>query len=212
MKRRGLTIAEVLVAAFITLLIMLVAESIMNYVQRVGLKARAQLEPRQQIRSALTQLAFDLRAGAYIYEGFSGTVLTTPVAVPSPGGSGSGLVFAVPVDQGGVLAYRVCAFFARPRSQPDPNNLAARELVYHSYEPQLTTPPQTPGALNPATCSGGTSKVFDSYLTPGATGLVIRLTPNGEAAEVSVSCTLKPLRGPTVTERFSTLVTMRNNV
>ncbi len=199
-------------AAFIFLMIMLVAESIMSYIQRVALKARAQLEPRQQIRSALSQLTLDLRGGAHIYENFSGTVLTTPVSVPTRGNSGSAVVFAVPQDQSGVLAYRVCAFFARPRSQPDPNNPAARELVYHSYDPQLTSPPQTPGALNPAALSGGTTKVFDAYLTPGAPGLTIRLTPNGEAAEVSVSFTLKPLRGPTVTERFSTLVTMRNNI
>lgn len=212
MKRRGLTLSEVLVAGFIFLLISLVAEALMSYIQRVALKARAQLEPRQQIRSALSQLAYDLRAGAYIYQGYSGTVLGTPVSVPVANASGTALVFAVPVDQAGVLAYRVSAFFARPRTQPDPNNLTARELVYHSFEPQLTTPPQTPGALNPATCSGGTTKVFDAYLTPGATGLSIRLTPNGEAAEVSVSFTLKPPRGPAVTERFSTLVTMRNNV
>jgi len=201
------------VASFIILLVMLVAEAVMSYVQRIALKTRAQLEPRQQIRSALSHLAADLRAGAYIYEGWSGTVLTTPVTVPTRAAApGTALVFAVPVDQAGVLAYRVCALFARPRSQADPNNLTAREVVYHSYEPQLTTPPQVPGALNPASCSGGTTRVFDAYLTPGAGGLSIRLTPNGEAAEVSVSFTLKPPRGPAVTERFSTLVTMRNNI
>lgn len=209
-RRRALTLAEVLVAGFVFLMIMLVAESIMNYVQRIGLKARAQLEPRQQIRSALTHAGKDLRGGAYIYEGFTGSILGSAVSVPRAGETGEALVFAVPEPLGGGLSYRVCALFARPRSQPDPNNPGARELVYHQFPSQATIPADTPGALNPGTLTGGSTRVFDAYVPTGA--FTVRLTPNGQAAALTVSFAVKPLRGPTVSERFETLLTMRNNV
>jgi len=209
---RGLTLSEVLVASFIVLLIGLVAEGVMNYVRHVGFKARAQLEPRQQVRSVLSLFAHDLRAAAYIYEGFSGTIAGAAITVPTKGGTGTALAFALPEDVAGTVGYRVCALFPRPRSQPDPNNLGAREIVYVRFEPLVTTPPETPGALDPASLTGGSVRLFDTYLAPGTDGLRVRLSPNGEGAEVRMRFRVKPLRGPVVSESFETCVSMRNNV
>lgn len=211
-KARGVTISELLVACFIVVLIGLVAEGVMNYVRTVGFKQRAQLEPRQQVRSVLDLLARDLRAAAYIYEGFSGSLAGTAITVPHKGGSGSALAFAIPEDVAGNLGYRVCALFPRPRSRPDPNNPGVREMVYVRFEPVVTSPPTTPGALSPGSLSGGSMRTFDTYLMSGTQGLSMRLSPNGEGLEVKLRFSVKPLRGPVVTEGFETYMAMRNNV
>lgn len=211
-RDRGLTLSELLVACFITVLIALVAEGLMNYVRSVGFKARAQLEPRQQVRSCLDLLARDLRAGAYIYEGFSGTLAGTAVTVPNKGGTGNALVFALPEDVAGSVGYRVCAVFPRVRSKPDPNNPGVREMVYLRFAPLVTSPPETPGALDPGTLTGASQRVFDTYLVPGTEGVRVRLSPNGEGVDVRMRFSVKPLRGPVVSESFETCLAMRNNV
>ena len=210
MKRRGLSIVEVLIASALMLGLMLTAEATVRYLWHNNLRMRDALGPRQQIRNFFLQLRRDLRSASFLFLGYSGTLMGEPLSVPPAGGSGTSLLFAVPADESGDPEYTVCLVTARPRSQFDANNPDAREILYHRYKSVRSLPPNTPGALMPASLALGTSKVYDTYLPPGA--LSIQVSPNGSGIRVMTKFMVQPQRGNRVTERYDAFFTLRNNV
>lgn len=217
MKRRGLSLTEVLLAGALMLALMLMVEACVRYLWSNGQRMRNALEPRQQVRSFFLTLRRDLRAASYLFLGYNGTLNGETVNVPLAGGAGDSLLFAVPADDSADTEYTVCMLVARPRTQNDPNNPNARELLYHRFQPLRSVPPDTPGALIPATLTPGASRIFDVYLPPGPVNgpdppFSIRISQNGSGVQVMTHFIVQPQRGNTITERYDGFFTMRNNV
>ncbi len=212
MKRRGLSLAELMVASFCFLLIMFSTVALMDFVRRSGARARAQIEPRQQCRSFLGLLANDLRSASYVYEGFNGTLLGNPVTVPTAGNRGQALVFAVPQDETPDPNYVLTVIFVRNRTKPDSKNPNTREIVYHRFDPVKSSPPATPGALDPAAMTGGSTRLFDAYVPPGATNFGFDMAANSQGVGVDVRFQMQPERGQLQSESFHSYLTLRNNV
>ncbi len=217
MKRRGLSLTEVLLAGALMLAVMLMVEACVRYLWNNSMRMRNALEPRQQIRSFFITLRRDLRAASYLFLGYSGTLNGETVNVPGAGGSGDSLLFAVPADDSADTEYTVCMLVARPRTQYDANNPTARELLYHRFQPARSVPPDTPGGLVPANLAPGSSRVFDVYLPPGpVTGpdppFSIRISDNEAGVQVMTHFIVQPQRGNAVTERYDAFFTLRNNV
>lgn len=210
MRRRGLSIAEVLIAGTLMLGLMLTAEATVRYLWNNNLRMRDALGPRQQIRNFFLQLRRDLRSASFLFLGYNGNLMGENLHVPAAGGSGTSLLFAVPGDDSGDTEYTVCLVTARPRSQYDANNPNAREILYHRYKSVRSLPPNTPGALMPASLPQGSSKIFDVYLPPGA--FSIQVSPNGSGLRVLTQFLVQPQRGNQVTERYDAFFTLRNNV
>lgn len=217
MKRRGATLIELMIAGGLVVLLLLASEATMRHIGQISSRSRHQVEARQQVRAFVANLRSDLLASSHLFLGFSGTLLGTPVSVPSAGSSGDSLLFAIPEDDSLNPRYVVGLVYARPRSRPDPNNPDAREIAYHRFTPASSTPPGVPGALNPAALLPGSTRVYDTYLPAGPTTgsdpfFSLRVDPNGEAVAVLLRFRVKPPRGDVITERFQTFVTLRNNV
>lgn len=212
MKRRGLSLTEVLIAGALVLLLLLACEATMRHLAQVSGRARNQVEARQQVRAFVANLRNDLMGASYLYLGWTGTLLGQSVAVPGAGVSGDCLMFASPEDDSLDPRYHITLVYARPRTHADPNNPNVREVVYHHFTPQTSSPPATPGALNPSLLVPGASKVFDTYVPPGLTNLSFRPDAEGESVAVSVRFRVQPARGGVVSESFQTYVTLRNNV
>lgn len=217
MKRRGLSLAEVLIASTLMLGLMITAEATVRYLWNNNLRMRDALGPRQQVRQFFLQLKRDLRSASFLFLGYNGILMGESIHVPAAGGSGSSLLMAVPSDDSGDTEYTVCLVTARPRSQYDANNPDAREILYHRYKSVRSIPANTPGGLMPASLAQGTSRVFDVYLPPGpATGsdppFSIRVSPNGSGIRVMTHFLVNPQRGNKVTERYDAFFTLRNNV
>ena len=77
-------------------------------------------------------------------------------------------VFAVPQDETPDPNYVLTVIFVRNRTKPDSKNPNTREIVYHRFDPVKSSPPATPGALDPAAMTGGSTRLFDAYVPPGA--------------------------------------------
>lgn len=210
--RRGLSLAEIAVASFLFVLIMFTAVEMMDFVRRSGARARAQIEPRQQVRAFLSVLANDLRSASYVFEGFNGTLLGNPVSVPTAGNRGQSLVFAVPQDETADPNYVVTVIFVRNRTNPDIKNPSAREIVYHRFEPIKSIPPATPGAIDPTVLVGGSTRLFDAYVPPGAPPFGFSLAANSQGVGVEVTFRMQPERGQLQSEAFHSFLTLRNNV
>lgn len=217
MKRRGLSIVEVLIASALMLALMITAEATVRYLWNNNMRMRDALGPRQQIRNFFLQIRRDLRSASYLFLGYNGTLMGEAIHVPVAGGSGTSLLFAVPGDDSADTEYTVCLVTARPRSLYDANNPNVREILYHRYKSVRSIPANTPGGLMPASLAQGNSRVFDVYLPPGlATGsdppFSIRVSPNGSGIRVMTHFLVTPQRGNQVTERYDAFFTLRNNV
>lgn len=217
MKRRGLSLMEVLIAGSLMVGILITAEATVRYLWNNNQRMRDALGPRQQIRSLFLQLKRDLRSASFLFLGYDGNLMGEHVTVPVAGGTGTALLFAVPGDDSANTEYTVCLLTPRARSQYDANNPDAREILYHRYKSVPSVPPNTPGGLMPASMAIGTSKVFDVYLPPGpATGsdppFSIRISNNGAGIRVMTHFLVNPQRGSKVTERYDAFFTLRNNV
>lgn len=217
MKRRGVTLIELMIAGGLVLLLLLASEATMRHIGQISSRSRHQVEARQQVRALVATLRADLLAASHLFLGYSGTLLGTPVNVPLAGASGDSLLYAIPEDDSLNPRYIVGLVYARPRSRPDANNPAVREVVYHRFQPVASSPPGTPGALNPSALLPGGTKLFDTFLPPGpVTGLdpffSLRVAPNGEAVSILMRFRVQPPRGDVVSERYQTFVTLRNNV
>lgn len=203
MRRRGFTIAEVMVAAMLFAILMVTSVALMDFISRTGLRVRARSEPRQQIRSLMQNLSQDFRAASYLWTSWSGNLLGQTVTVPN-----DSLLFAIPQDDTANPEYVVTLVTFRPRSQVDPNNKNVKEAVYHRFQPDRPPAPLTPGGLNPLALRPGTQKVFDCY----ATNYSFALAPSRDGVEFKVTFVQAPQRGQVQTETFHTFLTMRNNL
>lgn len=211
-RGRGLSIAELIVASFLFLLISFATVALMDFVRRSGARARAQIEPRQQVRAFLSVLANDYRSAAYVFEGFSGTLLGHPITVADAGDRGDCLVFAVPQDETPDPDYVVTVVFARNRTTPDVKNPSVREIVYHRFDPVKSVPPNTPGAINPLALTGGSTRLFDAYVPPGSPAFGFDMAANHQGMGVDVQFRMQPERGQLQSEMFHSYLTLRNNV
>ena len=212
MKRCGITLTEVLIAGSLVLILLLASEATMRHLGQISGRSRHQVEARQQVRAFVANLRSDLMSASYLFLGWSGTFGGTPIQVPTAGTSGECLAFAAPEDDSLNPRYFVTLVYPRPRTQPDPNNPDVREIVVHRFEPQTSTPPNTPGALDPGSLVPGSSKLFDTYLPPGLEYLSFRPDQEGESVAIHLRFRVQPPRGEVVTESYDTFVTLRNNV
>ena len=69
MKRRGLSLMEVLIAGSLMVGIMITAEATVRYLWNNSQRMREALGPRQQIRSLFLQLRRDLRSASFLFLG-----------------------------------------------------------------------------------------------------------------------------------------------
>jgi hypothetical protein len=216
-RRRGATLIELMIAGGLVLLLLLASEATMRHIGQISSRSRHQVEARQQVRAFVATLRADLLAASHLFLGYSGNLLGASINVPLAGDSGDSLLYAIPENDSLNPRYVVGLVYARPRSRPDPNNPDVREMVYHRFSPVASSPPATPGALDPHALLPGGTKLFDTFIPPGpVTGadpfFSLRVAPNGEGVAVLVRFRVQPPRGDVLSERYQTYVTLRNNV
>ena len=197
-------------ATLLGLLMQLVVStlSVLSY-SKAGLMARS--EPRQQLRSFVTQLQSDLREAAYIYPEGSYQILGSTFDVPGAGVPGTGILFAVPETSVSPVTYRVCYAFSRPRSKLDRRNEESYEAVYYYVEGVDPPVSDLPSEINPNNLPGGSLKVFDSYFD-GPEGFVTHLTPTGFGVSLDVHYKLTPDKGDTTEQKLNTTIVLRNGL
>ena len=203
MRRRALTISEVLVGAMLFAMLMVTSVALMDFISRTGMRVRARSEPRQQIRSLIQNLSQDFRAASYLWTSWTGSLLGQTVTVPA-----DSLLFAIPQDDTPNPEYVVTLLTFRARSKVDPNNKNVKEAIYHRFQPDRPPAPLTPGGLNPLALRPGTQKIFDCY----ATNYSFQLTPSRDGVEFKLTFVQAPQRGEAQTETFHTFLAMRNNL
>lgn len=233
-NRKGVTIAEILVtAALLGLALELVVSALwMLNRSKAGLLARS--EPRQQLRAFVNTLKSDFRMASYIYPKRKSPyhVLGSEVYTPEVDESASenlknnGVIFAVPevgtsdadpadpIRFSVATTYKVCYAFVRARqAQPkDERNPNAFEAVYLSIG---DVPPQggtyLPGGIDPATLTGGSLRVFDTYIDK-AEGFNVKLLSSGHAARFIIKFKRVSERGDTSEQKLITTIAMRNGI
>lgn len=216
-RKRGFSILEVMLAGSLTLLVLLAAESAVQYLGQSAARMANKIEPRQQIRTLLMHLRNDLQASSYVFLGESRSWAGETLAVPIAGATGEQLIFAIPSDDSANTSYTVCMIYPRMRTASDPNNPNAREIVYRRFEPVKAPTPNLPSSILPTTVLGSSDRIFDTYLPLGPPTVSdppwsIRVAPNGRGFQIQAHFRIKPQRGAEIDERFDTFITLRNDV
>lgn len=205
-----MTIAEVLIAASLAGLLLLVIVSAMTVLSRSQAGLLARTEPRQQLRAFMYLLQSDLRQAAFLYPGGTYTIHGQTVTIPGPGTPGDAVLFAIPEKADSPVTYRVCCAFTRPRAEPDVRNPLAREAVYFVSEGVAAPLTDLPSEIDPNLLVATNAKVFDAYLDPS--GLTCSLTPSEFGINVAYTFKQTPDKGDTVKQSLATTVVMRNTL
>ena len=210
-RQQGLTVPEVLVAAVLLGVLMQLVSATLKVLDngKAGLIART--EPRQQLRSFLIQMRNDLRSASYIYPPGTYSVMGTDVVLPDVDSTGNGVIFAVPESSAGPPRFKICSAFIRPRRKADSRNPDAYEAVYYYVEIVAPSLSMYPSEIDPTTLTGGSLKVFDSYVN-GSTGFRSQLTPSGSGINFQVNYKRIPVKGDTTVQELSSTVVMRNGI
>lgn len=216
-NRGGLTLTEVLITGSLGILLLVSAQTIIQYLSQSSARMANRVEPRQQLRSLIRLLQADFQSASYLFLGESRVWGMIPLAVPTAGNSGEQLLYAIPSDASPNTDYTVCMLYPRLRNKQDPNNPQARELVYHRFLPCKAPIANVPSSLLPNVVVGGSDRTFDAYLssspfTSTDPGWSIQVSPNGRGIRIQAHFVVAPQRGAVVDERFETFVTMRNDV
>jgi hypothetical protein len=213
MKRRlyGLTVPEVLVTAVLLGALMQLVITTLGVLQQSKIGMMARTEPRQQLRSFLTQLQNDLRSSSFIYPPDTYEIMGTDVVVPASDTVGNGVIFAVPETSTAPFSFKVCSAFIRPRQKADSRNPDAYEAVYYYVENVTPATSIFPSEIDPRTLSGGSLKVFDAYID-GPDGFQTQLTPSGFGVSFTVNFKRTPIKGDTTEQHLESTVVLRNGL
>lgn len=208
-KIRGLSISEVLITAVLLGALMQLVITALNVLQQSKIGLLARTEPRQQLRSFVTQLQSDMRSACFIYPAGTYEIMGTDVVVPDSVSTGNGVVFAVPETSTSPFTFKICSAFIRPRSDSDSRNPDAHEAVYYYVENVAPSTSIYPSAIDPTTLSGGSLKVFDAYID-GASGFQTTLTPSGFGVSFKIDYKQTPIKGDTTEQHLQSTVVLRN--
>lgn len=211
MRRRGLSVVEVVIASSLVLLLLLCCEAAVRHMHVTSKRQQHQLDARKYTRAFLKQLRADLMASSYIFTRRNTTLLGQNLSLPAAGVSSSQLLFALPEEDGLDPNYTLALVFARPRSQVDSNNPDAREIVYHRFAPRTAVPAHIPGSLIDLPLTEGSTRVYDCYLPAGLDHFALQVAPNLRGVSARLHFRVAPARGPVVEERYETFVSLRND-
>lgn len=206
---RGFTIAEMLVAMGLSLSVGLILTLSWQMVKQVQFGEDSRSSARQKIRNALEEISDTIRRGQYVYAGFSGVVDGHAYTVPATGGSGSDLLYAVPLNNGTSTPYVIYGVYARNRVPFDPRSPNAQQIVL--YQKTGVTPPRAgvPASIVLTGLSGGSVKVFDAYLLP-PDGMRFTVSPTASSVSVDTQFQVDPISAPSHSEEFKTQWALRN--
>lgn len=211
-KKRGFSIAEVMVAASLALLLMTIIWAAMQVLTATRGNVQASQEPRKQLRAALSNLQSDLRRAAYLFPAGVYNVDGRTVSIPHPGDTGEGLAFAIPENSISPILYSVVVVSAQPRVQQDARTPDARSLVYFTSENNDPPLSDLPGELDLELLpTNGSLKVFDTYLS-GSDGFQVEVTPNLQAVRMAFHIRRQEARGELQESRYQTTLALRNTL
>lgn len=210
-RSRGLTIPEVLVAGLLLGILMELIVSSLTVLERSKSGLMARTEPRQQLRAFLGVMKSDLRHAAYIYPQGTYDIMGTTVVTPGEDQEGNGIIFAIPETDASPVTYKVCHVFTRKRTTPDPHNPDAYEAVYYYVEGVAPTNSDLPSEIDPNTLTGGSLKVFDTYIE-GLSGFVTNLTETGYGVTYHAKFKKIPPNGETTQQELGSTVVLRNGL
>jgi len=101
LKRRGFSVTEVLISAFLFSIVMSTAYQTWAVMNKARVSQEAKMDARRQVREFMNDLTRDIHGASYIYAGYSGSMgsfnySTKPV--PSVGSTSGGytLIYAIP--------------------------------------------------------------------------------------------------------------------
>lgn len=207
-RRRGLTLVEVLVAAAVSVLLLLVVHTAFRLVGNFTGASRGSVEARRNLRSLLLHLERDFRSACFVFTNYEGPAMGREVFLAPEAADSSELIFAIPETDFGPRSYTVCGVFLERREPPDPANYKAHRIVYCRTPGVVPPIPDSPQSIPLHEVDGSAIRVFDAYVP--ADGLRFRVIAGGDAIELISRYAYVPPRGPVQGEVYRSLLVARN--
>ena len=143
MKRKhGFTIAEIMVASGLFLILMLVGLGTLRVVQNTGDHLKGRSLPRQQLRALVSHLQHEVRAATFVYDvnatlnfgpNTSFAFLGAPPHDPNQAPARS-LLMAIPESSDAATTYRISSLFLEPDTSTDAAYENSHQVVVTSTE------------------------------------------------------------------------------
>jgi prepilin-type N-terminal cleavage/methylation domain-containing protein len=216
---RGYTLMELMIAASLFLVAMLIATMSFRAAIRSFNHQKALLDNRQNGRKSLASISEYLRLGRYIYTDMSVTIEGHTYTIPAVGASSKELLFAYPCSgiKGGIR-YCVVGLYLRTRIPADSANRSASQLMLYMNKgtdgngivPQTADDPATIDL--DALTRGSLRMIADYVYSPGGENDIFVI--GDKCKDVDIALVLRQRFGSREvfhTERFVTSISLRNN-
>ncbi len=220
MKRKhGFTIAEIMVASGLFLILMLVGLGTLRVVQNTGDHLKGRSLPRQQLRALVSHLQHEVRAATFVYDvnatlnfgpNTSFAFLGAPPHDPNQAPARS-LLMAIPESSDAATTYRISSLFLEPDTSTDAAYENSHQVVVTSTENMSGMTPGSPAdiPLNALPVNRTSVKRFQTA-SPGD-GLKMRLSESLDSLQFEFVIGHETEGEGLVFETYTAQFTMRNN-
>lgn len=217
-RDRGLSMVEVLVAASLFVVVMMLGAGAMHVVKRSRDHLKGRSEPRQQLRALLGHLQRDVRAACFIFDphltisfgpSYSHAFAGAPPLDPSAPSSHE-VALAVAETASSTPRYTVLALFLQP-DQAQPAFPGSHHVVMGSVSHQNGPTPGSPADIPLGALPSSAAEVRTFATASPSGGLRIRRTPTGDGLDFEFEIGHRSAGEKVITETYQTRLTLRNN-
>lgn len=215
-RQRAFSLAELMVASFSFLLVMLVALGALAVVRRSSRHLEGRSVPRQQLRVLLGHLQHEVRGATYVYDttlalSFGAQTHTFSGSPPSDPNTPAihDMVLALPESADLNPTYRVMGLYLEP--QPKPPYPNAHRVVLAEVSNLSPVTPGTPADIPLAALPNAGAGVRTFSTASPLDGLRIRLSPTLDGLEFEFVIGHKTEGESVLYETYQANFTMRNN-
>lgn len=213
---KGFSIAELMVASFSFLLVMLVALGALRVVQRTSRHLKGRSVPRQQLRVLLGNLQREIRAANFVYDAngvlsfgaeshsFSGGPSADPSLPPV-----QEVAFATPETASPATTYKVSGLFLQP--EPRGAFAGAHSIVLGEVKNLVGLTPGTPADIPLAALPPAGAGLRKFRTASPADGMRIRLSQTLDGLTFEFVIGHKTEGESVLFETYQANFTMRNN-
>jgi hypothetical protein len=215
----GFSVAEVMVASGMFLLLMLVGLGTLQVIKRTGAQLKGRSVPRQQLRALFLHLQKQVRAANFIFDidqpvDFGSDYSHTYTGAPDsdPGSAGvSALLWAIPESADAAPTYRLHGLFLQPDATSDKAFEGAHSVISAQVPNLVGATPGSPADLPLTALPTDKTTVRNFQIASPADGLRIHRSESGDGLIFQFVIGHETEGESLVFETYTSHLTMRNN-
>lgn len=215
-RSRGISMAEVMVASFAFMIVMMIGAGALQVVKRASQHLEGRSLPRQQLRALLGHLQRDVRAATFLFDPHLGVRFGTAFShqyegAPTAVEVKDEILFALAESPDNAPTYTVMGLFLQPDPSPTAGFREAHRMVLASVSGMSGATPGSPADIPLGSLPAARAEVRTFATASPEGGLKIRRSASGDGLSFEFVIGHRNEGEKVTLETYQSQLTMRNN-